>query len=66
MKNNFEIESLSLEDCPFFSGLAAAIIIVETPKKSSILAIADFAKKQGKPVFTVPGSVSSKNFQGSR
>jgi DNA processing protein len=47
------------------SGLAAAVIVVEAPKKSGALATADFAKKQGRPVFAVPGPVSSKNFEGS-
>lgn len=46
------------------SGLSDAVIVVEAPEKSGALATANFAKKQGKPVFAMPGPVSSKNHDG--
>lgn len=46
------------------SGLSNAVIVVEAPGKSGALATANFAKKQGKPVFAFPGPVSSKNHDG--
>ncbi len=47
------------------SGLSEAIIIVEAPKESGALATAQFAIKQNKPVFVVPGNISSSLYSGS-
>lgn len=47
------------------SALSDAVIVVEAPKKSGALATAEFARKQGKKVFVVPGPVSTNSFFGS-
>jgi DNA processing protein len=47
------------------SGLSSAVIVIEAPEKSGALATAEFAIKQGKKVFVVPGQISSGAFAGS-
>ena len=47
------------------SGLAAAVLIIEAPEESGALATAKFALKQNRPVFVVPGSISSGLYSGS-
>jgi DNA processing protein len=47
------------------SGLSDAVIIVEAPKESGALATAQFAIKQKKPIFVVPGNITSNLYSGS-
>lgn len=47
------------------SGLADAVIIVEAPKESGAMATAQFALKQNKPIFVIPGNIASNLYSGS-
>ena len=47
------------------SALSAGVLVVEAPKKSGALITADHAMEQGKEVFIVPGSVHSREAEGS-
>ena len=47
------------------SGLSEAVIIIEAPKESGALATAQFAIKQDKPIFVVPGNIASSLYFGS-
>jgi len=46
------------------SGLSLGVLIIEAKQKSGSLITADFAKKQGKNIFAVPGSICSLNSKG--
>lgn len=47
------------------SGLSQAVIVVEAGKKSGALLTADLALSQNKPLFAVPGNLSSKTSVGA-
>lgn len=46
------------------SGLADAVVIVETDLRGGSMITANFAGEQGKPVFAVPGNLGQKNSRG--
>jgi DNA processing protein len=46
------------------SGLASGVLVVEAKRKSGALITANWAKKQGKPVFALPGPIYSANSAG--
>jgi DNA processing protein len=47
------------------SGLSLGILVTEAAQKSGTKITAEFARKQGKPVFSVPGPITSKVSQGT-
>ena len=47
------------------SGLSNGVVVIEAKKKSGTMITVDFALEQGKDVFAVPGSVLSKNSEGT-
>jgi len=47
------------------AGLADAILVIEAPQKSGALITAEYAFSFKKPVFTIPGSIYWKTFQGN-
>jgi len=47
------------------SGLGLGVLVIEAPKNSGALITADFALKQKRKVFVVPGRVYDKNSQGA-
>lgn len=47
------------------SGISDGILIVEAGARSGTLNTATHAKQQNRPLFVVPGAVSSKTFEGS-
>ncbi len=47
------------------SGLSRAVLVVEAGADSGALITADFARKQGRPVFALPGAYYSKEAQGT-
>lgn len=46
------------------SGLSLGILVIEAKQRSGALITADWAKKQGKKVFALPGSIFSSNSKG--
>ncbi|MDD5145680.1 MAG: DNA-processing protein DprA [Candidatus Pacebacteria bacterium] len=46
------------------SGMSLGVLVIEAKEKSGSLITADFARKQGKKLFAVPGSVHSPNSWG--
>ena len=47
------------------SGLSQCTIVVSAPEKSGALITADFAERQGRKVFVVPGTISDEKYKGS-
>ncbi|MCD6085424.1 DNA-processing protein DprA [bacterium] len=47
------------------SGLSLGILVVEAPKKSGALITAKFGLEDGREIFTIPGSIFWKNFEGN-
>ncbi len=46
------------------SGLSLAVVVIEAKEKSGSLITAEWARKQGKKIFAVPGSIYSANSRG--
>lgn len=46
------------------SGLSLGILVIEAKQKSGALITANWAKKQGRKIFAVPGSIYSSNSKG--
>jgi len=49
----------------FISGWSRKLVVVEAGEKSGALSTADFAQKQGKPVYVVPHQIDSLEGKGS-
>jgi DNA processing protein len=47
------------------SGLSLGVLVIEAKERSGALITADWAKKQGRKIFAVPGSIHSLNSKGS-
>lgn len=54
-----------LERNRIISGLSQAVLAIEVPERSGVLATARFALDQNRDIFVLPGSVSNPNYQGS-
>ena len=46
------------------SGLSEGILVVEAKQKSGTFITADWARKQGRKIFAIPGSIFTQNSQG--
>ncbi|MDD5528481.1 MAG: DNA-processing protein DprA [bacterium] len=47
------------------SGLSKAIVVIEASLKSGVFSTVEWALKQGKEVFAVPGNITSENSKGT-
>jgi DNA processing protein len=47
------------------SGMTRATVLIEAPEKSGAMDTVRRAKKQGRPVFTIPGRIDQENFRGN-
>lgn len=47
------------------SGLSDALLVTEAAKKSGTLTTANFAREQHKPIFAVPGNITSPSSEGT-
>lgn len=47
------------------SALAEGVLIIEAKRKSGSLITAEYAKKQEKKLFVIPGNINDMNFEGS-
>jgi DNA processing protein len=49
----------------FIAAMSAAVLIVEAPRGSGSLTVANFANEDGRQVFVVPGSYTAPTFEGN-
>jgi len=47
------------------AGLSRAVVVMQAPQKSGSLITAEFARRQGRPVFFIPGSPLDPLYEGS-
>lgn len=47
------------------SGISDAVLVTEAAKKSGTLTTANFAQEQGRPLFAVPGNITSPTSEGA-
>jgi DNA processing protein len=54
-----------LERNRIISGLAEAVLLIEMPERSGVVATARFATDQNRDIYVVPGPVNHPNYKGS-
>lgn len=54
-----------LERNRIISGLARAVVAIEVPERSGVLATVRYALDQNRDIFVVPGSVNDPNYRGA-